>query len=179
MLISNEYRALIYKLREGNPRWGSSGGRHVQTILHKVLDDGRWNIRSALDYGCGYGVILGELCKINALRSDFCYRYDPGIPEYSNLPDKADLVISTDVLEHIEPDLLDNVLEHIASLHNQVAYLCIHTKHANEILPDGRNAHLTQKPPRWWHAKLEKVYKDVAILNSPEDDNIRPAWVCQ
>ena len=179
MLISNEYRALIYKLREGNPRWGNGGHRHVQDIKSSVIDNDKWKIRSALDYGCGHGVILSELVHQRALLADNCYRYDPGIPEYTNLPDKADLVICTDVLEHIEPDLLDNVLEHLASLHKKVAYLCIHTKHANEILPDGRNAHLTQQPPRWWHDKLATVYKDVAILNSPEDDNIRPAWVCQ
>ena len=41
--------------------------------------------------------------------------YDPAFPEYGE-PRGADLVCCIDVLEHIEPDLLDNVLDDLARI---------------------------------------------------------------
>jgi hypothetical protein len=64
------------------------------------------------------------------------------------------MVASIDVLEHIEPDYLDNVLDHIQSLTEIVAFLTIHTGPAMKTLPDGRNAHLTQQDMDWWLPKL-------------------------
>ena len=39
------------------------------------------------------------------------YHYDPAIPEWSAPPAPRRFVACIDVLEHIEPDLLDNVLD--------------------------------------------------------------------
>jgi hypothetical protein len=64
------------------------------------------------------------------------------------------MVACIDVLEHIEPECLDNVLDHIASLTEAVAFLSIHTGPALKKLPDGRNAHLIQEPAEWWLPKL-------------------------
>ncbi len=83
--------------------------------------------------------------------------YDPGIIGKDALPKPADLVIATDVLEHIEPELLGNVLEHIRSLARLGVFLNIATSPAREILPDGRNAHLIIRPPAWWREELAKA----------------------
>jgi hypothetical protein len=60
------------------------------------------------------------------------------------------MLISTDVLEHIEPEFVANVLQHMDSLFTRVAYLLIATCPAKKSLPDGRNAHLIQEEPDWW-----------------------------
>jgi hypothetical protein len=69
-------------------------------------------------------------------------------------PIPAQMVCCIDVLEHIEPEYLDNVLDHLATLTEAVALLSIHTGPAVKTLTDGRNAHLTQQPMDWWLPKL-------------------------
>jgi hypothetical protein len=64
------------------------------------------------------------------------------------------MVACIDVLEHIEPDLLDNVLDHLASLTELVLLATVHTGPASKVLSDGRNAHLIQQPMEWWLPKF-------------------------
>ena len=81
--------------------------------------------------------------------------YDPAIPGKNELPEPADLVVCTDVLEHIEPGLLPNVLEHLRSLTRKCFFFAIDCGPANKHFPDGRNVHLIQEPPLWWLNKLD------------------------
>lgn len=81
--------------------------------------------------------------------------YDPGIPDIAMLPQNAaDMLCCIDVLEHVEPDCIDDVLADIARLTGRFAFLTIHTGPAGKFLSDGRNAHLIQRPIDWWEAKL-------------------------
>jgi hypothetical protein len=64
------------------------------------------------------------------------------------------MVACIDVLEHIEPELLDNVLDHLQSLTELVVMLTIDSGPAGKVLSDGRNAHLIQEPMAWWLPKL-------------------------
>tara|TARA_R110001592_G_scaffold132485_4_gene347126 strand:- start:221 stop:490 length:270 start_codon:yes stop_codon:yes gene_type:complete len=59
------------------------------------------------------------------------------------------------VLEHIEPQLIDNVIEHLISKFNKKALLIISLKESKTILPDGNNAHLIVKPYDWWIEKIK------------------------
>lgn len=170
-LISEAYLWQLQKLREVKPNWGNGGQAHVERVIRYVVDR---RFRSVLDYGCGKGILLAELAKRLGEKVSLA-GYDPGIPERAALPEPADLVVSTDVLEHIEPELLDNVLQHLASLTKRAAYVNIHTMHANTTLPDGRNAHLTQQPAEWWQKKLEGVFPAVTLLNG----GIRPTFLCE
>jgi len=80
--------------------------------------------------------------------------YDPGVPEYASLPTPAEFVVCIDVLEHIEPPLIDSVLDHLEELTESFLFATVHTKPAGKVLPDGRNAHLIQKPAEWWLPKF-------------------------
>jgi hypothetical protein len=112
---------------------------------------------SILDYGCGKAV---QYFKEN-IHNDYFFGimpalYDPAIEQYSVLPEgKFDAVISTDVLEHIEEENLDQVIQEIYSKANKFVYLGICNSPALAILPDGRNAHVTQKPLEWWKEKIQ------------------------
>lgn len=104
--------------------------------------------RSILDYGCGGGGLARYLaeCGIDVAE------YDPAIRGKDARPERADIVVCTDVLEHIEPDCLGGVLAEIRRLTHVRLMAAIATRPAGKKLSDGRNAHLTVQPAEWWAA---------------------------
>lgn len=108
---------------------------------------------TVLDYGCGQGTLRLALGNPSWLRE-----YDPAVPGRDSEPGRADLVVCTDVLEHIEPELIDNVLAHLADLALRAVFLNIALKPAIKVLADGRNAHILLRPVEWWREKLEKFF---------------------
>ena len=64
------------------------------------------------------------------------------------------MVACIDVLEHIEPQFLEVVLDHLSSLAEGVIFLSIDTGPAQKVLSDGRNAHLILQPMCWWMPKI-------------------------
>jgi hypothetical protein len=74
----------------------------------------------------------------------------------------ADVVVCNDVLEHVEPEHLDEVLKHMASLAKKAIVLTVATVPAVKTLADGRNAHLIVENARWWYTKLEPYFGNLA-----------------
>jgi len=151
--ISPEYLNLNKQMHEGN--FGGGGYKRIPHILPVIKEFG---IKTILDYGCGQGTLaigLEEAKKNGVVEFDSICNYDPARREYSKKPTGVfDLVCCTDVLEHIEPDYLDNVIEDLYQYTGKVAYLFIACSKANKVLPDGRNAHLIQEGPHWWMSRL-------------------------
>jgi hypothetical protein len=133
VLISESYRELNSQLHSQRPDYGISGARWASHILQ--------------DYGCGKRSLQ------DALGFDI-RNYDPAIGEYSAVPDPADIVACTDVLEHIEPECLDDVLADLRRVTKKMGFFTIATRPAKKFLSDGRNAHLIQQDARWWLEKL-------------------------
>lgn len=147
-LISAEYADLNARLHRDNLAYGVGGGKHAETVK-KLCDS--LKTRSVLDYGCGKGYLAKEL--------DFpIWEYDPAIPEKAQSPRPADLVVCTDVLEHIEPDRLGAVLSDLQRCVRKIGYFTIHTGPAMKTLADGRNAHLIQQNESWWRKTLKKFF---------------------
>ena len=71
------------------------------------------------------------------------------------------------MLEHIEPNYLENVLKELATIVEKFGFFSIHMGPAGKILADGRNAHLIQKPTSWWLPKLSE-YFEIFHLQSHE-----------
>jgi len=105
MLISEGYRQVLRDTHK-NTNWGAHGDSHDEFVASLGFED-------VLDYGCGKG-------KLKANK-----KYDPAIPEYAADPEPADLVVSFGVLEHIEPECLDDVLKHMASKTRKLCYMTI------------------------------------------------------
>lgn len=82
-----------------------------------------------------------ELLKIDP--SIEVFEFDPAIEGKDAPPSPADLLVATDVLEHIEPDLVEATLVYLRSLARRGAYFTIALTPSKVSLPDGRNAHLT------------------------------------
>jgi 2-polyprenyl-3-methyl-5-hydroxy-6-metoxy-1,4-benzoquinol methylase len=147
-LISAEYLALNAQLHHDNLAYGVGGGKHAPAVI-KLCE--AIKTRSVLDYGCGKGYLAKAL--------DFpVWEYDPAIPEKSATPRPADLVICSDVLEHIEPEKLLYVLDDLRRCVKRVGFFIIHTGPAQKVLADGRNAHLIQRGEHFWRKQLSKFF---------------------
>jgi len=154
-LITEEYRKLNEQLHEDNKDYGTSGRRYVKDIMNLAT---KLKTQDLLDYGCGKSTLQQNIpFKIQ--------QYDPAVTKYKALPEPADVVVCTDVLEHIEPDLIDNVLAHIAKMTNKAAYLVANTQPAMKTLPDGRNSHILLRSPKWWIDIVDKYFDIMTFLN--------------
>ena len=118
-------------------------------------------LKSVLDYGCGKAELHATHSLAEMWRLDVLDKYDPGVVELCEPPsDTYDLVFCIDVMEHIEPDDVDEVLRHIHSLTKKVAFFSISTRPASKTLPDGTNAHKTVKSEKWWRVRLNEIFQD-------------------
>ena len=112
--------------------------------------------KTLLDYGCGKAIqYIKEQGHVEYYGGIMPSLYDPGVTKYSELPSgEFDGVISTDVLEHIEEDDLEEVIKEIFSKATNFVYIGVCNVPANSFLPDGRNSHVTLKSFDWWVDKI-------------------------
>jgi hypothetical protein len=145
LLISQEYREQNRKLHE-LPNYGNSSGKWGKPVAELAELN---QCRTILDYGCGKGDL-----KVALMNNPNVFEYDPAIEGKDSTPEPADMVVCTDVLEHIEPELIENVLDDLKRVTLKIGYFLINTAAAEKFLPDGRNAHVLQRPLEWWMPKL-------------------------
>lgn len=158
LLISENYRALNADLHRTNLAYGVSGSKWAPAVMKTA---NLFKAVSVLDYGCGKGT-LGEAMAASPLE---LWEYDPAIPGKDEDPPQCDLVVCTDVLEHIEPECLDEVLNHLGALALCGLFLVVATRPAKKVLADGRNAHLTVEPAKWWLPKIMDRWKPLHFLD--------------
>ena len=155
-VISDEYRQLQKELHR-NPNYGVASLQFAPIVKQVIEQTGA---KSVSDYGAGKRNLQRALRELGL---DLDYRpYDPAFPEYGPAQ-SADLVCCIDVLEHIEPDYLDNVLADLSAITLTYGFFSIHTGPAQKHLADGRNAHLIQQPSSWWLPKLCQDYEIEAL----------------
>ena len=151
-LITDGYRDLNRRAHLAADGYGVQGYKYLQPIL--ALAE-RVGAQSILDYGCGQGTLAAYAKRMSPLP---VHNYDPAIPEWAGEPSPADVVVCTDVLEHIEPLCLPEVMEHLAFLTNKAAYFIIACRPAKRVLDDGRNAHLIVREPAFWFNTLSEHF---------------------
>lgn len=155
MLISEEYRSLNRRMHETKPHYGTSGSKYAPNVL-KLCE--QLQTKDILDYGCGKRTLAKSM--------DFPIReYDPAVEGLDTSPEPADIVVCTDVLEHIEPEFLDSVLDELMRLTKRSGFFTVATREANKHLEDGRNAHLIVKTLGWWITEIEKRFFVSRIQN--------------
>lgn len=160
MLISDDYRKEQEKLHE-NPEYGVASVSFAPMVTNLI---NTLKINEMLDYGAG----KGRLAKsINPDRRVLIELYDPAMPDYSDDPEPREFVTCIDVLEHIEPDMLDNVLDDLQRVTKKYGFFTIHTGPAVKTLSDGRNAHLTQEDYTWWLPKLWSRFTVHQLTQTP------------
>lgn len=158
-VISEDYRNQLEQVREarGEKKWGNTGARNFGDYIVKFLEQRRHTVVSVLDFGAG-AQTLGEYVQEHAVDCLIKWTdYDPGIPRLSHVPDrKFDLIVSSDVLEHVEPEEIDNVIAWLGDHATKAQFHHIACDPCGLILPDGRNAHLITENVDWWKEKFVK-----------------------
>jgi len=182
LLISPDYQAQQRAMHDDKKiRYGSTASKYGETISELV---NLMEVKHLLDYGCGRRRSLMETFKPDHECRVQCY--DPGVPEYADPPKPAEMVVCIDVLEHIEPEFIDDVLDHLEDLTEKFLFATVCTSPAGKTLPDGRNAHLIQKPVEWWLPKIMERFalkgfnqRDVhgfEVLCLPKGAFLRNGW---
>ena len=143
---------LLYKIKKN---YGKTSIK-LYDMLEKIIND--LNILSVLDYGCGKSKLLDLIKKNKKIK---IYRCDPAIKKYSKLTkNKTDLVICTDVLQHVPLYDLDRVLKEIKSKGIYILFYIKCTNHKTK-LPNKTYANCTVYDKKWWLEKLSNYYDDI------------------
>ena len=149
MLISESYRELNRRLHASNEWYGGELKPNTCEMLRQVCV--KLQTTDLLDYGCGKGVVASAM--------PFPIKeYDPAIEGKETSPEPADVVYCGDVLEHIEPECLADVLKDLRRVTKKFGIFVIHLTPALKFLEDGRNAHLILESGWWWADKLSKLF---------------------
>jgi hypothetical protein len=158
-MISDDYKDQLKEVHANrNPQklWGTTGARNFGDEICKFLEHRRGVITTVLDFGAAQRK-LEKYVMETAFQIDVKWtNYDPGIPGIDTLPtEKFDLIVSSDVMEHVEPDKVAETIQWQKDHANKALYHYIACEECGLILPDGRNAHLTVQPPKWWYEQYE------------------------
>lgn len=165
-LITPELLSFYSKKHAAGPYGTSAAGAVGASALTAIKGQ---RLKTLLDYGAG-NRSLERLLKQH--RPDIkVTSYDPAIPEIAKKPaGPFDMVTCIDCLEHIEPALVDNVLDDIFQLATSRVFLHIACRPAKVIMPDGRNAHLIIESPDWWVEKVGARGTIVARFDKPPNN---------
>lgn len=148
-LISDEYRTEQTKMHRTYPGYGVACLEHAELIAHMI---NARKITSLLDYGAGKGRLVDALSRhLRRGGEDLhVHLYEPAIAELAADPEPAELAVCIDVLEHVEPELTENVVAHLAGKATKIAFITIGMTPAAKVLSDGRNAHINLRPANEW-----------------------------
>ena len=163
-LISEEYRKIQQDLHADESVVYGTASRVYAPLVSQIVN--KMIVTHVLDYGCGHKLNLLNNLEIG---HKLTYQaYDPAVEEFADRPVPAQMVCCIDVLEHIEPEYLDNVLDDLRKLTEVILFCSIDLAPARKTLSDGRNAHLIQEPMEWWLPKLWERFELQTVQMSNE-----------
>ena len=162
MTISAGYKQELIKLH-ADTQWGTTAGvMSGPTVVHFL--ETHPEIKTILDYGCGEGT-LKKFVEEKGIERDWTL-YDPCMPGIDTKPaGKFDLVMTTDVLEHVEPHMIKSVLYELREmtsdyLVNDIA--CYLTRQQFTGGPYiGQDFHISLFAPDFWRVQLEALNMEV------------------
>lgn len=165
-LITEAYKELQKQLFGADPAYAQSGWSN-RTTLRPLADYGR---KPILDYGAGRQTLqmaLGPAYKV--------IPYDPCVEGLEQTPEPCDVVYCGDVLEHIEPDCLADVLADLRRVVTGYGLFYVCLRPADKFLADGRNAHLILETVDWWRDTL--IQHGFAIVDEkPAKEVVSNKW---
>jgi len=174
MNISSEYQKQLRILHESEKSFGGGSKADIVAQIISTLEIG-----SLSDYGAGKKELRNRLLLEFGIEINY-FPYDPAFPEYGDAS-SADLVCCIEVLEHVEPEFLQSVLNQLAKIVIRYGFFTVHCGPSSKFLPDGRNAHLIQKPISWWLPNISEYFEiqwlrktstqGFAVLVSPKEQD--------
>ena len=172
LLITDYYRELNREMHNhdkgnGDNTYGISGRKYagdIAVLAGQLIK--KYGDLTLLDYGCGKRTLESALPPISGLTVK---NYDPCIEGLDSIPEPSDVVACTDVLEHIEPECLENVLDDLKRVTKKLAYVVISTRKARKSYSDGQNTHKIIESHEWWSPKLKKRFFITETQTIPND----------
>lgn len=153
---------------------------HSLDLWHSHREIFPLKFNSALDIGCGLGLLLWEwyFAGKDAWGVDWTYNcLDTHVKQFyghkfkqqclweMDMGRRFDLGICTDVMEHIPEDKVDAVLERIRSHCDTVIFKI--ANFPSQVL--GYNLHPTRKPADWWLERIRAAGGKAEQLFIPTD----------
>lgn len=148
-LISPAYLA-ENRAMHAKGRFDNRSKRAARNALLAQMLVQKYGTKDILDYGCGRDSSLSKAMCL-PLRE-----FDPCVPGKDTLPEPADLVVSFDVLEHVETDKVHTTLRFLRSLTRVAGIHLIALQPARKKYK-GKDMHVTQKPEPWWLGEFDKI----------------------
>lgn len=175
MAITQGYQRLLREQRARQPTWGNAK-RHAAPVALELkllgIESG-----TVLDFGAGTGAFKQVFEELTERRFEVD-NYEPGHLQWAELkPWLYDAVVCTHVLEHVEPPLLAETLDEIRTHAKALIYIEVPHGPATKILPDGRDAHLTQQPPPWWYELLTLRLWPFTIESRPAPNSLNTQFI--
>ena len=176
---SEDYYELINSYKKLHKEKGKFQGISLIPLVPTLMNITKENnCKTLLDYGCGKAVPymkkkctelgirkpIQELCNLDSFDL-----YDPAYPKYNKLYNKKyDIVICTDVMEHIAEQDIDYVLTEILSHSKKTVFLNISCqpalKHFKEGKFKGQNVHVSVFDGHWWSDKIKNIWNNFQHL---------------
>lgn len=166
-----------------NLHWTGESLAEYKHLIWQLIKERK--VKTILDYGSGkakfHKLLFNNTKTPGAPMGIKITPYDPAYEPYSARPtNNFDMVICTDVMEHVQEDQVENVLKDIFSFSNFV-FFSITCYPATQTLSNGKNAHYTIKAPEWWKEKLKPYENNLHVVfqTRPERGKIinKEEWV--
>lgn len=169
MNLKRNYEKLYQTYHRESPKHFSGKINAHQT--REITELVNWaKPKRLIDYGSGKGYQYLEKRVHEAWGGLLPYCYDVGVIQLGKRPTGVfNGLICTDVMEHIDPDDVDEILNDAFSFLDvdgpAFAYFHISTRPAGKTFDDGENVHLCVRPGQWWDRKLDRFHTraDLAI----------------
>jgi len=150
---------LYRELHTQNPAYGASGIEYYHAILDFINFH---SPNSVLDFGCGKGTLVEKLRETTS--GVIIDGFDPALQKFEITRLKTyQMIITTDVLEHIHIDELDTLFKDIKKFQPNTMYHVVCNREAVHILPDGSNAHKIVESVEWWAEKIKTSFDEYDV----------------
>lgn len=164
-----------YKILHAEKQNYGSGGA-IKKIMPEInkFSAHQYGIKKVFDFGCGKGSLVKRIEKLFQV----VVGYDPAIPEFSEFKDdNYDLVISTDVFEHLDIENIDDEVGLISSLCPHYILLNIAVNVAKNFLPNGLNCHTIVWSPEQWIEFCKRKFSNYDITQTRKDERGAPSVI--
>jgi len=165
-LVSNEYRRVLEAEHAAGP-WGTMSLQLAPRVAELMLAAGA---KTVLDYGAGAGNLSVALAEIAP--DVTVIPYEPGKPEWAAIPKPAEFVACIDVLEHVEPELVNNVLDDLQRVTLKTGLFNISLRPARRVLNNGWNAHISLLTADDWLTRLRSRFDVLDVQHNPGPEEI-------
>lgn len=157
--MNKEYIAAEYRRIHESGRFSGESLKPHEPEIRKLIAEN--DISTILDYGCGKANWHKKFNLVKDLTL-----YDPYYGPYSQKPSgKFDMVICTDVLEHVPEDDVESVLSELIDYTEKVLFLAIAIRPAHKSFSNGINLHLTVWPKDKWEELIDRLTcKNIKII---------------